>query len=304
MSDLRDAIRGAADRNRPPEDWLDRIRERARKKRRNQRVLAGIVGFGLTLVVLVALVAQLRERQALKPADRWNVPAQCGSGTKVSPTGWWRADGLATDAAGGHAAVLHGGATFAPGIVGGAYALDGKDDWVEVPYDPALDVGSQDFTVAFWVMFTSTPGNRQVLMEDWIETFDSTTSKGWTLVNPNDRSLSLTTGAAGAVTAHQVDLPVGTWIHVAIRRSAGTLSIFVNGSLAAAQSIADDPLPLDSNTSLKFGHRGTTSDTPGSLDHRGFFLHGELDEIELFVGRALSGAQIRHIFKTQSSCAL
>lgn len=305
MSELKDAIRRAADRHEPPEDWLDRIHERLRKKRRHQRVLAGAVGIGLSLVLVIALVVQLRAGENVEPASRWRAPAQCGSGTKVNPTGWWRGDGSGMDSTGGDDAVLHGGASFAPGIVGGAFALDGEDDWVEVPHDPSLDVGSQDFTLAFWVRFTSTPGDRQVLIEDWIETFNPATSKGWTLINPNDRSIALATGGeAGMVIAHRLALPVDTWIHVAVRRTAGSLSIFLNGALAASQPAVEATIVQDSNASLKFGHRGTSSDTPGSLDHRGFFLRGELDEVELFVGRGLSGAQIRHIFRAQSSCAV
>jgi hypothetical protein len=304
MSELKDAIRRAANRHEPPENWLDRIHERSRKKRRNQRVLAGAVGLGLSLVLVIALVDQLRE-QHVEPASQWSAPAQCGSGTTVSPTGWWRGDGSGTDAVGGDTAVLHGGAGFAPGIVGGAFSLDGKDDWVEVPYDPSLDVGSQDFTLAFWVRFTSTPGDGQVLIEDWIETFDPATSRGWTLINPNDRSIALATGGgAGMVIAHRLALRVDTWIHVAVRRTAGSLSIFLNGALATRQPVVEAAVPPGSNASLKFGHRGTSSDTPGSLDHRGFFLRGDLDEIEFFVGRGLSGAQIRHVFETQSSCAV
>jgi hypothetical protein len=53
---------------------------------------------------------------------------------------------------------------------------------------------------------------------------------------------------------------------------------------------------LDTTSSLKFGHRGSPNDTPGSLDDRGFFLDGRIDEIELFVERALSDDEIRSIY--------
>jgi hypothetical protein len=305
MSDLRDAIRRAAERHEPPEDWLGRIYERARKRRRNQRVVAGVVGLGFALILVVALLVGVAARKHLEPAGRWEAPDSCGSGTKIAPTGWWRGDGSGADAAGGDVAVLHGGVTYVPGIVGGAFSFDGNDDWVEVPYDPALDVGARDFTLTFWVKFTSTPGNRQVLLENWIETFVPATSRGWSLINPNDRSIALVTGGgSGMLIAHRLTLPVGTWIHVAVRRSAQRLSAFVNGSLAGTESIAGSPPEPASNASLKFGHRGDSSDTPGSRDHRGFFLHGDLDEVELFVGHGLSNSQIRQIFQAQSSCSV
>ena len=53
---------------------------------------------------------------------------------------------------------------------------------------------------------------------------------------------------------------------------------------------------LDTSASLKFGHRGSPADTPGSLDDSGFFLNGKIDEVELAVGHALSEEDIRSIF--------
>jgi hypothetical protein len=40
---------------------------------------------------------------------------------------------------------------------------------------------------------------------------------------------------------------------------------------------------------------GNPSDTPGSEDDREFFLDGRIDEIELFVGRALSDRDTRNL---------
>jgi hypothetical protein len=302
MSDLKAAIRGAANRHEPPEDWLDRIHERARKKRRNQRVLAGVVGLGLSFGLTIALVSDLRTSGPARPGARGTTaPTRCGSGTSVPPTGWWRADDSAADAAGGHSAVLRGGATYDSGIVGHAFALNGESAYAEVPDDPSLNVGSNDFTVAFWVKFASIQGE-QVLIQDWVETFDPATSKGWTLLKLKGSGIGFALGAAGLVTASGLDLPVDTWIHIAARRKDGSVSIFVDGTLVRTRPLNDTRLSLDSPASLKFGHEGSPEDTPGSLDSRGFFLNGDLDEIELFVGRALSDAQIQQIFLTQSSC--
>jgi hypothetical protein len=101
----------------------------------------------------------------------------------------------------------------------------------------------------------------------------------------NNNALRFGSGASPKVVDTPVlDLPTNTWIHVAARRNAGVGSIFVNGA-----KIAIGPLNYnaDSISSLKFGHRGNPSDTPGSTDNRQFFLNGRIDEVELFVGRAL-----------------
>lgn len=301
MSDLRDAIGSATERHRPPEDWFERIHERARKKRRNQRILTGVVGLGLSVVVSIALLVQLQAPDHPKPGHQSTPAAPCGSGSKVSPTGWWRGNGSPADALGGHDAVLRGAASFAPGIVGDAFALDGKSAFAEVPDGASLNVGSKDFTVAVWVRFASTKGE-QVFVEDWVE--QGTQSSGWTLTKLRSDAIRFALGAAGSLDTVPLDLPLDTWIHVAARREAGTVSIYVNSQVAATGPLADAQLPADSPASLKFGHRGAPGDTPGSLDRRGLFMRGELDEIELFVGRGLSDAQIQHIFETQSSCAV
>jgi uncharacterized repeat protein (TIGR01451 family) len=54
------------------------------------------------------------------------------------PVAWFRAEGDATDSAGGNNGTLQNGATFAPGQVGQAFLVDGLDDYVTVPDSPAL----------------------------------------------------------------------------------------------------------------------------------------------------------------------
>jgi hypothetical protein len=66
----------------------------------------------------------------------------------------------------------------------------------------------------------------------------------------------------------------------------------MNGERVASGQFSGN---LDSSSSLKFGHRGNPSDTPGSEDDREFFLDGRIDEIELFVGRALSDRDTRNL---------
>ena len=61
---------------------------------------------------------------------------------------------------------------------------------------------------------------------------------------------------------------------------------------------------LDSAASLKFGHRGDPDDTPGSESEHGFFLEGQLDEIEFVVGRALSDEEIISLFERPPDCAV
>jgi hypothetical protein len=84
----------------------------------------------------------------------------------------------------------------------------------------------------------------------------------------------------------------------AARRQGGEISFLMNGTPVASGAFSGD---RDSTSSLKFGHRGSPSDTPGSDDGRGFFLNGRIDEVEGFVGWALSDTEIQAIFSAGSA---
>jgi len=72
------------------------------------------------------------------------------------------------------------------------------------------------------------------------------------------------------------------------------VEILMNGNVVASGT-APEGVVIDahSRASLKFGHRGGPDDTPRSIDERGFFLDGRIDEVKVFAGRALSDEEIR-----------
>lgn len=213
-------------------------------------------------------------------------------------TGWWPGDGNTNDIGGGRNA-LRDNATTGPGLAGDAFLLDGDGDFVEVPLDPALNVGTGDFTVDFWVYFNTTEGE-QVLMEKYIEDFTEV-PPGWTVSKLAEYRLIFGAGPISGghgVVSPPLSLPENTWIHIAARRGGGVTSIFVNGEEVASAPFVDN---ADATSSLKFGHRGDPDDTPGSLDESGFYLNGRIDEVELFAGRALSDGEIAAIFAAGSA---
>jgi hypothetical protein len=227
-----------------------------------------------------------------------NVVLEEAAQTCVQPPsgmrGWWPGDGNTSDILSDQDAVLHGNATTGPGIVSEGFLLDGDGDFVEVPNNPALNVGTGDFTIDLWVYFNSTDGE-QVLVEKWVQRFgDPDPSVGWTFTKLADNHIGFFPGAE----TDPLNLPTNTWIHFAVRRQSGTVSIFVNGELKGEGFFDGN---LDSLSSLKFGHRGSPNDTPGSQDTRGFYLNGRIDEVELFVGRALKDEEIQAIFAAGSA---
>jgi len=230
--------------------------------------------------------------------EHWCLPPPPGL------TGWWPGDGNAYDIVGGRDAELHSGASFGLAFVDQAFLLhgdgdgDGVGDYVSVADDPALNFGTGNFTVDFWAFFGDPAAGEQVLIEKWVQSF-SGLSSGWTFTHFPGNELGFFIESAGAgqgVVSDPVPIPAGTWTHFAATRRAGTFALYVNGQRVASSLFAEGNMNADSPASIKFGHRGNSADTPGSEDESGFYLDGGIDEVEIFVGRALTRDQIRAIY--------
>lgn len=82
---------------------------------------------------------------ALHSANAQCVPAPSGL------IAWWSSDGTTLDVVGTNNGVLQNGATYAPGIVGQAFSLDGIDDFVEIASSAALNFApGSTGTIEFW----------------------------------------------------------------------------------------------------------------------------------------------------------
>ncbi|MGB3716228.1 MAG: LamG domain-containing protein [Candidatus Promineifilaceae bacterium] len=223
----------------------------------------------------------------------WHRPGQRGAQC-LSPaagmTGWWPGDGNANDIVGGRDGQLQGHATTGSGLVDLAFSLDGDGDFIEVAHNTALNFGSGDFTVDLWVNFNDISGE-QVLVEKWIQNiFD-----GWTLTKLENDVLRLAMEVEGDVLdeidldSYPLTLQPGNWYHFAATRNGNVYTLFMNGVNVAQDTYQE--LDLVSNTSLKFGRRGDG----------GYYLNGRIDEVELFVGTALSEQEIMALYAAGSA---
>lgn len=273
---------------------------------RARRVEKRIAAFLALAMVLASCEAT--ERQGVSSPDGQGIDLSfrlhTGDVRCVPPpagmTAWWPADGNVDDIIGGRAAILRGDATTGPGLVDQAFHLDGDGDFVDVPHDAALNLGSRDFTIDMWVLFNTTDGE-QVLAEKWIQRFEPNASSGWTLTKLEDNALLLAmAGPTEEIGVASEPLPIsaGEWIHIAATRQSGLVTLYMNGIPIASGS---SPLNPDTESSLKFGHRGNATDTPGSESDQEFYLNGRLDEVELFVGWALTRRQIQSIVAAGSA---
>jgi len=220
--------------------------------------------------------------------------------TSFSTTGgglvsWWRGEGDANDSWDDNNGVLMNGATFGTGRAGQAFQLDGLDDWVMVPSAPSLNFGTGDFTVSLWVNFVN-PHPEQMLIEKFVEAGSMPGRAGWTFTKLTGNVIRFAGPLGG--NARILDAPASitanTWHFAAVCRSGSTYRIYWDGTLIGSTSRSDN-LDLDSDVSLKIGHRGNPDDTPGSVDWRNFYLKGLVDEVQIY-NFALSGADILLMF--------
>lgn len=206
---------------------------------------------------------------------------------------WWQAEGDATDVLGANDGSLQNQAGFVPGFAGQAFALDGVDDWVIVPDSPTLNLGDRDFTAALWVNFASTD-EEQVLLEKFVETLrDQDRARiGWSITKLADQSLRvvgpLLTDDGAILNTGVLPITADRWHYVVLTRERSNFILYWDGQIVGGASTY---LDLDSKATLKIGHRGNPTDTPGSLDDRGFYLHGCVDEVQLW-DHALSDEEI------------
>ena len=83
-------------------------------------------------------------------------PASSGVGGSAGLVSLWSAEGNSTDSVNGNHGTLMNGASFAAGISGQAFSLDGIDDYIEVANAPALTAPSA-LSVEAWIRLDAIP---------------------------------------------------------------------------------------------------------------------------------------------------
>src|SRR5262249_4493386 len=143
----------------------------------------------------------------------------------------YAAEKAANDSVGANNGTLLGGATFAPGVLGQAFSLDGVDDSVDM--GKVVLGTSGPFTVSAWINLAVTSGNQAIIEEIGTENaagqFQFRVSSGGSL------SFLRRTGLGNGVDLKVTNsiVPAGVWTHVAAVFSGGNnLAIYINGQQA------------------------------------------------------------------------
>ncbi|MFI7137014.1 exo-alpha-sialidase [Streptomyces massasporeus] len=187
-------------------------------------------------------------------------------------------------AAGAKPAAVLGGAGRTAGVRGGALSFDGTDDAVRLPYRSRLPLGEGDFTASLHFRYTATTGEQPFL---WMGGIGTTQPQIWLRGEPaSNRVRGLITTRSGATTVRSASVSTdgahndGRWHHLALRRGAGRLTLFLDGE---ATGTADVPGSVSRNS--PFGvHIGQRMDSRA-------FLTGAIDDVRVW-NRALSDEEL------------
>lgn len=189
-----------------------------------------------------------------------------------------------------------------PGKVAGALAFGGSSATVTVPNGPAVDVGTEDFSIDFWMRSNQTTGIHALL-----EKRSLNPAKGWTVFLSSGRlafqmaeggSSFCDSSTALGCTNYDSGVPVadGTWKFIGItvdRDQPGGLRFYVGNQLVSTQNPTLRQGSLSNAAPLYFGRHADGS--------AGSSYTGDLDEVELF-DRVLQPLELLTILDAGGKC--
>lgn len=219
-----------------------------------------------------------------------NASSQASQGSIPAPPGliaWWSGDGHAQDYAGASHGALMNGVSFAPGLVGQAFSLDGVDDYVRVQHRDVLNPKGV-ITIEGWVCcdhvnkWQKIIGKWNMAMHDCSYSLQKSIGTGklaFSLTQANYLDL-------GQIVTRRPIRPA-TWTHFAATFDR-QMRLYIDGVLEAEKDVGSD----------RFIHSGTSDVTIGTNEaYTGLdqFFAGLIDELCLY-DRSLTDGEIRAIY--------
>jgi len=196
-------------------------------------------------------------------------------------------------------ATIHGATWTQDGVVGGAYAFDGMNDFMRIPDDASLDGDGtwSEITVEFWIKPEASMKGTSIIAKK-VPYNDGDTGSymiGFRGDKPNALYWAINSTSAGwTQLKSSTTLAKGQWYHIVATYQAGQgMKIYVNGVLSANVSLSGNiaPSPGESiyHAPLFIGYDGQSRFYPGTGQTP--WLKGSLDELRIYP-RALTPEQI------------
>jgi hypothetical protein len=157
----------------------------------------------------------------------------------------------------------------------GSIQFNGSSQYLTIPNNAALQLGTGDFTVECWVYFNLLPASSSGFISKWAS------NVGWELyysgssasTNPNKFSFYSNTGQLVWSTTSAV---LNTWYHVAVTRASGTVRIFING--VQENSVSGNVTNFNETTAITIGAENSGT---------GLFMNGYITNARIIKGVAV-----------------
>lgn len=185
----------------------------------------------------------------------------------------------------GHTGTRVGNVTGIAGKRGNAISCDGSGDYVALG-DSTDWQFNDDFSIQFWLRSTGGTGAERVVSQ-WEQT--GGTDRAWAVQLSGGTNIQVygVSGATIVIDAlSSAAITPNTWHHIAVVRSGSALTIYIDGIADGADASASGALNNSTVAALLCGDFAAGA---GSVTD---FFQGNIDELQIFNGRALSQAEI------------
>ncbi|HRR36192.1 MAG TPA: acetylxylan esterase, partial [Clostridia bacterium] len=166
-------------------------------------------------------------------------------------------------------------------------ALDGTGDYVEVPDNDALDVGSDSFTISVWAKRVSDGGNFRLISKA-----EGPNRKGYEIVASNSGVFAYLSDGTTRLNAQKTGLAMTNWTHIVLRvdRVSNEMKLYINSTEAHSVSIAEmGTNSLSNSRPLRIG-----ADSVNQVAEQ--FWNGNIDDVRLYK-RLLTPNEIESVYK-------
>ncbi|MCF6175145.1 MAG: right-handed parallel beta-helix repeat-containing protein [Victivallaceae bacterium] len=169
------------------------------------------------------------------------------------------------------------------GIIGGALELNGSDQYVTIPDDASLDIGTEDFSISMWFQRSASAVTNSRLL---FKGASSDTSTGYAISGSNTSLGFVLSNGSSRKMAWATIPTLDQWHHlVATITRNQTIQIYLNGVLQSTKDISSwDVSDISNAKDMLLGAAGTNSLCwPGKIDdvkiYKRTLTQGEITEL-------------------------
>lgn len=155
--------------------------------------------------------------------------------------------------------------------------FNGGNQYVQIPHNAGLDIGTGDFSLAVWVQ--ASPGGYQSIF-----TRDVAGAGGGLILDLFTGSGVPMAWVGGSFSASSTSVTDGLWHHIVITRTSGTLQYYIDAVPDTSASAPGSINQLNSNAIVIGGKPGVS-----------YPFNGKVDDLR-FYNRAISPTEVQNLF--------